>query len=148
MATIVNLSVALPRRRTELMSMRWEDYDPKAGTVLLRDTKNPTVVRNELIPVPPSAAVIIKTLPVIDARILPYEPESVSASFQRACDRLGIQDLHLHDLRHEGITRLFEQGLDIPDVAMISGHISWATLKRYTHLKPANVLEKLNRARL
>lgn len=147
MATIIRLSVALPRRRTELVSMRWVDYDPKAGVVLLRDTKNPKEPRDELIPVPPAAAAILKGIPVVDERILPYEPESISASFQRACNRLGIEDLRLHDLRHEGISRLFEQGLDIPEVAMISGHLSWTTLKRYTHLKPANVLEKLNRSK-
>jgi site-specific recombinase XerD len=38
---------------------------------------------------------------------------------------------------------LFEAGLDIPRVAMISGHQSWATLKRYTHLKPADVVARL-----
>ena len=56
---------------------------------------------------------------------------------------LGIEDLHLHDIRHEGISRLFEAGLDIPRVAMISGHKSWTTLKRYTHLKPADVVSRL-----
>ena len=50
--------------------------------------------------------------------------ESVSAAFQRACNRLGIVDLHFHDLRHEGITRLFESGLSIEEVAVISGHRS------------------------
>lgn len=56
---------------------------------------------------------------------------------------LGIHDIHFHDLRHEGISRLFAAGLNIPEVSLISGHTSWATLKRYTHLKPSDVLEKL-----
>lgn len=64
----------------------------------------------------------------------------------RACDRLKIPDLHLHDLRHDGISRLFESGLGIPEVSMISGHLSWENLKRYTHLRPADVLEKMNGA--
>lgn len=144
MVTYLDLAVALPRRRSELCNMRWEDYDRKAGTVLLRDTKNPTRPRNELIPVPPSAAAIMDALPVIDERIFPYNPDSVSAAFERACARCGIVDLHLHDLRHEGISRLFEAGLDIPEVAMISGHMSWSMLRRYTHLKPSHVLEKLH----
>ena len=144
MATYLALAVALPRRREELLTMLWTDFDPKAGTVLLRDTKNPTKVRDELIPVPRAAVAIIQGLPVIDARILPYNPESVSAAFQRACIRLKIQDIHMHDLRHEGISRLFEAGLDIPEVALISGHTSWNMLRRYTHLKPSQVLDKLN----
>lgn len=68
----------------------------------------------------------------------------MSAAFDRACDRLGIVDLRFHDLRHEGICRLFEAGLTIPEVSLISGHTSWSNLKRYTHLRPETVLEKLD----
>lgn len=140
----VQLAVELPRRREELLSMLWSDYNPQACTIVLRDTKNPRRPRNELIPIPAGAKAIIDALPRIDERILPYKPESVSAAFQRAVREIGLADVRLHDLRHEGISRLFEKGLDIHEVAMISGHTSWATLRRYTHLKPAHVLEKLN----
>lgn len=48
---------------------------------------------------------------------------------------LGIKDLHFHDLRHEGISRLFEMAQTIPQVASVSGHRSWQSLKRYTHME-------------
>jgi Phage integrase family len=51
------------------------------------------------------------------------------------CQFLGIDDLHFHDLRHEGVSRLFEIGRNIPQVAAVSGHRSWSSLKRYTHLR-------------
>ena len=38
---------------------------------------------------------------------------------------------------------MFEAGLDMPRVAMISGHLSWATLRRYAHLKPSDVVKKM-----
>lgn len=58
--------------------------------------------------------------------------------------RLGIEDLHFHDLRHEACSRLFELGtLDIMEIAAISGHKSLAMLKRYTHLKAAKLVKKL-----
>lgn len=142
MDTIVKLAIVLPRRLGELTSMLWEDY--RGTELILRETKNPIAPRTECIPVPPAAAEIINSLPKIDARILPYNSESVSASFERACKRLGIVDLRFHDLRHEGITRLFSQGLGIQEVALISGHQSWTMLKRYTHIQPREVLEKLN----
>lgn len=145
MHIIVLLAIALPRRRSELMGALWEDYNREAGTLVLRDTKNPKAPRTEVVPVPPKAAEIINALPVIDARILPYEPESVSSSFERTCKRLGIEHLRFHDLRHEGISRLFESGLDIPEVALISGHLDWATLRRYTHMHVDHVLQKLRR---
>jgi len=140
---IMRLLIALPRRRGEMVSgARWEDYD---GTTLkLWDTKDPNVVRNEVVPVPPLARKIISLIPSQKTGfILPHNPNSVSTAIFHACDMLGIEDLHLHDLRHEGISRLFELGLDIPQVAMISGHRSWATLKRYTHLKPKAIVARL-----
>ncbi len=140
----VALAVLLPRRREELLTMLWSDLSEDGRTLRLRDTKNPRYQRDELVPVPPKALEVIRRLPRLDARILPYKPESVSAAFQRAVKRLGILDLRLHDLRHEGISRLFEQGLSIEEVALVSGHTSWTTLRRYTHLRPEAVTEKLH----
>lgn len=56
-------------------------------------------------------------------------------AFRDARDLLEIDDLRFHDLRHEGISRLFEMGLNIPHVATVSGHRSWQNLKRYTHIR-------------
>lgn len=147
MATIVQLAVDFPRRLGELCAMAWENYnlpgDP--GVIKLIDTKHPSESRDELVPVPPAAQAIINALPRIDARILPYNPESVSAAFQRACERLQIEDLHFHDLRHEGISRLLESGrYTLQDVAMISGHKSWNMLRRYAHLERQKLLGKMS----
>lgn len=142
MHIIVPLAIALPRRLGELCRARWEDYN--GSLIVLRDTKHPRLVRNETVPVPPAARAILDALPRIDERVLPYKTDSVSAAFERACARLRIDDLRFHDLRHEGICRLFEAGYAIPEVAMVSGHLSWSTLKRYTHLRPQDVSEKMN----
>jgi site-specific recombinase XerD len=50
--------------------------------------------------------------------------------------------MHFHDLRHEATSRLFEKGYSIQEVAQFTLHESWATLKRYTHLRPENVPER------
>ena len=68
-------------------------------------------------------------------RIFPYSTDAISAAFTRACRFLGIEDLRFHDLRHEGISRLFEMGRTIPQAATVSGHRSWTSLKRYTHIR-------------
>lgn len=54
----------------------------------------------------------------------------------------GVEDIVLHDLRHEGISRLFELGFKIEEVALVSGHTEWRTLARYTHLRPASLVER------
>lgn len=139
----LNLAIELPRRSGELFSkMLWENYNGEI--IKLFDTKDPKKVRNETVPVPPKARAIIDLLPRAETGfICPWDRKSVSSAVRNACLMTGIEDLHLHDLRHEGVSRLFEAGLDIPRVAMISGHQSWATLRRYTHLKPSDVIERL-----
>lgn len=143
MEKIMSLAIALPRRREEITKMRWDDIDSAHHTILLRETKHPTKVRDELVPIPSTAWEIIQSMPRIDECIFPFRPESISRSFARATERLGIINLTFHDMRHEGVSRLFELGLDIPEVAILSGH-SWSVLRRYTHLRPKRVLEKLN----
>lgn len=53
-----------------------------------------------------------------------------------------MSDIVLHDLRHEGISRLFELGFQIHEVALVSGHTNWRTLMRYTHLQPASLVQR------
>ena len=76
-------------------------------------------------------------------------PFPVNANaFRLAWDRLraraGLSDLRFHDLRHEAISRFFEMGLNMPEVAVISGHRDPRMLFRYTHLRTEGLLPKLN----
>ncbi len=46
-----------------------------------------------------------------------------------------LSDLRLHDARHEAVSAFFERGLDVMEVASISGHKTLSYLKRYTHMR-------------
>ena len=74
-----------------------------------------------------------------DERIFPYNHKSAGANFTRACQYKEIEDLHFHDMRHEGTSRLFEAGLAIQQVALVTGHKDWKMLRRYTHLKASSL---------
>ena len=54
-----------------------------------------------------------------------------------------MNDFHFHDLRHEGISRLFELGLNIAEVSAISGHRELKMLMRYTHLRAVDLVSRL-----
>jgi integrase len=84
---------------------------------------------------PPEASAIIDSMPRTDVRIFPYNSDSIGTAFTRACKILGIAGLRFHDLRHEGVSRLFEIGKTIPQAAAVSGHRTWQSLKRYSHLR-------------
>jgi hypothetical protein len=82
-----------------------------------------------------------------EGRIFPYNGRSVGTAFRRECGKLKIKDLHFHDLRHEGTSRLFEAGFSIEQVALVTGHKDWKMLRRYTHLKP-ETLHSISSARV
>ena len=54
-----------------------------------------------------------------------------------------LQNLRLHDARHEAVSSLFELGLDATEVAAISGHRTMQMLARYTHHKAERLAQKL-----
>lgn len=77
-----------------------------------------------------------------DGRLFPIATRTMSKYFTEACDELSIIDLHFHDLRHEGTSALFEHGMSIEQVALVTGHKDWRNLKRYTNLKPESVTRR------
>ena len=147
MADLVEFAVWSCMRISEQVSIRWDDLDTKNWTVVIRDRKHPTDKKGNhtVVPLLGSCPDIIARQPKTDdPRIFPFISDSVTTAFQRARNRLGVE-VRWHDLRHEGVSRLFELGLDIPEVSLVSGHRDWAMLRRYTALKPEAVREKARR---
>jgi integrase len=135
MHKIVPFAIFSTRRQEEISLLRWDDRE--SDRILIRDMKDPqrkrgNNMRCELLP---EAIAIIDSMPRIEDRMFPFSTDAISAGFTRACQFLSIEDLHFHDLRHEGISRLFEMGRTIPQVAAVSGHRSWSSLQRYTHIR-------------
>jgi integrase len=128
-------------RRGELVNLHWNDTDFIRRVALLKDTKNG---ESRTVPLSSTAIQILQNLPRrIDGRVFGMQADSVTKAFERACRRAGVVGLRLHDLRREGVTRLFERGWSIPDVACVSGHKTWSQLQRYTALKVEDLARKL-----
>lgn len=142
MHRIIAFAIFSTRRQEEIVRICWDDLDADEHRILVRDMKNPgEKIGNDVwCDINEHALAIIgATLRVAD-QIFPYSTDAISAAFTRSCKLLEINDLHFHDLhfhdlRHDGVSRLFELGLNIPHVATNSGHRSWTSLKRYTHLR-------------
>ena len=137
MLKLVAFALFSTRRQEEITRIQWADLDETGQRVLVRDMKNPgQKLGNDVwCHLPPEAWAVLQTMPKAVAEIFPYSAESISTSWTRACKFLGIEDLHFHDLRHEGVSRLFEMEWDIPRVASVSGHRDWNSMRRYTHLR-------------
>ena len=127
-------------RRGELLKLRWIDVDLDKGLALLPDTKNG---HSRQVPLTPAARATLSRLPRCSERVLPITDTALRQAWDRLVDRAGITNLRFHDLRHEAVSRFFERGLNVAEVALISGHRDPRMLFRYTHLKPQHVADKL-----
>jgi integrase len=135
MQKIVAFTLFSTRRQEEITLLRWDNLD--VDRILVRDMKHPGDKKGNDVwcELPVEALAVVHSMPRVAPEIFPYSTDAISAAFTRACRFLGIEDLRFHDLRHEGISRLFESGRTIPQVAAVSGHRSWSSLKRYTHIR-------------
>jgi integrase len=138
---VIQLAVETGMRRSELLGMRWNDLDLKARTVLLRNTKNGLP---RTVPLSTSAINVIKETPRYGDTAFIISPNALRLAWERLTRRAGVSGLRFHDLRHEAVSRFFEKGLNVPEVAMISGHRDPRMLFRYTHPKAKEVAAKLN----
>lgn len=136
MLKVAGFALFSTRRLDEITRIQWADVDEPGQRVLVRDMKKPgQKMGNDVwCHLLQEAWALLQTMPKVLADI-PYSAESVSTSWTRACQMLCIEDLHFHELRHDGFSRLFEMGWDIPRVASVSGHRDWSSMRRYTHLR-------------
>ncbi len=138
-AVILALETAM--RRGELLSLRWENINLNERTAHLPDTKNGQA---RDVPLSPVALQTLKALPhSIDGHVLGTSAEGIKNAFERARKRSGMEHFNFHDLRHEAISRLFEKGWNVMEVAAVSGHKDLQSLKRYTNLKAKDLAAKL-----
>lgn len=140
-ADIVRFAILTAMRQGEIVRLRWADLDDEKRLVLIRDRKDPRkkTGNDQWVPLLGDAWAIVQRQPKDGDFIFPIGGGTVSKYFTLCCADLSIPDLHFHDLRHEGTSRLFEDGYTIEQVAVITGHKSWNHLKRYVQLKPEDL---------
>lgn len=129
------------RRLSEIISIRREDFHAESLTYLVRDMKHPdgSAGNHKIALLPANGWEVMRAWlaksPGEFGRLFPYGDDAVSASFARACKVLGIEDLRFHDLRHEGASRLAEDGSTIPEIQQVTLHESWSSLQIYVNVK-------------
>ncbi len=154
---IVRVALHTGMRLGEIVSLQVEQVDLQRRILRLTQTKNGSARTVPL--TKPAVAVFTAALadprrpqdtdllfcgaPGKSGKRGPYRFEKVWNDLKK---RIGLADLHFHDLRHEAVSRFVELGLSDQEVAAISGHKSMQMLKRYTHLRAEELVARLDRA--
>ena len=153
LADIIVVAIETGMRCGEILSMRWEDVDFINRKVLLRDTKNGD---SRQVPLSSRVKIICEQLSSRDTDdlVFPYCRWAIRRHYTRVVKQSakahkGVQnpftDLRFHDLRHEALSRLSDKGLNVMEIAHISGHRTLAMLRRYTHPCHETLLGKLDK---
>jgi integrase len=139
-ADAMDFAAVTAMRRGEVCAIGFADIDESKKLVKVW-RKHPRKGKTlEWVPLLPRAWQIVQDRKGLGGELIfPIHPQTLSKYFTEACKTLGIPDLHWHDLRHEGTSAMFESGMPIEKVALVTGHKSWGNLKRYTNLKPESV---------
>jgi integrase len=140
-APAIILAIETAMRQGEIAKLRWEHIDLKARTALLPMTKNGTARK---VPLSSRAVEALAWCPPPHTgRVFKLTQSAMKYAFSRVREQCGLGNLRFHDLRHEAASRLFEKGLNVIEVATITGHKNLKHLQRYTHLRAEDLAAKL-----
>ena len=144
MQPLITLALETGMRRGELLSFRWTEVEFERLQISLQKTKSGYP---RLIPITNAAEVVLlKLFSTTEDRegvVFDMSANAIRLAFGRIRQRCGLASVRFHDLRHEAISRLFEKGLTMPEVASISGHRSLSQLMRYSHADTLALVDKL-----
>jgi site-specific recombinase XerD len=56
-------------------------------------------------------------------------------------------DLHWHDLRHEALSRLADDGVPVHELQLLAGHANITTTQRYMNARASSLAESMREAR-
>ena len=149
---IISLALETGMRRGEILSIKKSHIDFNKSVLFIPSTKTDTP---RSIPLSTDAITSLRgqlrasqeeyrgVIPLHESPPFTYSLRGLSGAFLRLCRRLNIDNLHLHDLRHEATSRLFEKGLNPVEVATITDHKDTKMLMRYTHLRAEDLVGRL-----
>lgn len=150
----VRIALYTAMRQGEILSLTRSQVDIKRRIIRLSNTKNGSA---RTVPLSKRATAILAK--AMDNPTRPSDTEllffgepgrdgvrrgyRINKVWAAALERAGIKDLRFHDLRHEATSRLVEKRLSDQEVAAITGHKNMQMLRRYTHLRAEDLVEKL-----
>lgn len=139
---IIVFAIETGMRRSEILGLTWDNIDLEKRTAFLPITKNGS---SREVPLTARAFEVLRQQQSKKiVRPFPVKANAFRLAWDRLRARAGLVDFKFHDFRHEALSRFFEMGLSIPEVALISGHRDVKMLMRYTHLRAEDLVKKIS----
>jgi len=156
---VLELLCETAMRRSELLNLDWSQVDLSARVIHLPETKNG---HSRDVPLSRRAVELLASRHNRTGRVFSIKPDSVTQAFGRARERARenhirrclaegktpkpkfLDDVRLHDGRHEATSRLSEKGFNVVEIMSVTGHRDPRMAKRYTHPDSADLAKRLD----
>ena len=137
---VVIFAASVGARQGEILKLKRDHVDFDKKKITFFDTKN---TADRTIPAPETVLKLLNKYR-FGEYVFPTLARRLRKHFKKACKEVGIKDFRFHDLRAYFCTNALLSGMSIAEVSAVSGHKDWSQLKRYTRIKPEDLLEKIN----
>ena len=140
-AVIFLLGIETACRLGELCSLRWENVHLKKRYIHLEETKNGDT---RDVPLSRFAVRLFESVgPDLHGSVFKVSTSVAGTLFRKYRDKTNIKNLHMHDTRHEGVSRLAKK-FTMMELAKIVGHRDPRSLMIYYEPTPEELAEKLD----
>jgi integrase len=146
----VKLALYTGRRRSDLVKMKWSQFDGEYIEVRQQKT-------GALLSIPRRCGLSWKSMPRIAETILvgelgvPLTGDSLSMMIRRQLREMGVDGYAIHGLRKNAVVALADAGCDAFEIAAITGHRTMAMVghyaRRHDQRRRANPIEQKNSAK-
>jgi integrase len=136
-ANIIRLLLLTGARRGEVLSATWDQFDLTEG-VWTKPSSHTKQKKSHRVPLSAPARQLLDGIPQEGPYVFPGlhqgHREGVRKAWAAICQKTGISDCTIHDLRHTYASVLASKGLSLHLIGALLGHTKTATTARYAHL--------------
>ena len=139
---IITLLLLTGARKSEVLSMKWADLTLASGKAIWSKAGSTTKqATDHIVPLAEPARVLLAKIKRGDSEFVFPSTDNLSGhiieiknGWTGLCERAGIDDLRVHDLRHSFASQLVSGGASLPLIGALLGHSNPSTTSRYAHL--------------
>lgn len=145
----IRLALNTGMRRGEMLGLEWTRVDFDNARILLEGIHTKSGKRR-YVPLNQGAVHALKSRLQFRNKFAPESAKvflqkngkpvvQINYAFRQACNKSGIVDFRIHDLRHTFASWLVGEGVPLSEVRDLLGHSSIVQTERYAHLAPGRL---------